>query len=321
MVAHSGTSPSGNTGSVSGNLRDEDVPAPGEAETSHPGVDVIAGRTATVGAATVRRVLPTKGHRTIGAWCFADHFGPTDPARGESLGIGPHPHIGLQTVTWLLEGSLLHRDSLGSEQSIRPGQLNLMTAGHGVAHAEEDPDGAALHGIQLWVAQPDATRDGAPAFEHHAELPHVDLDGAVATVLVGEFAATVSPARRDTDHVGVDLAIRTTTTLPLDPAHEHGLLVATGRVRIDGQEVEPGALAHLGTGRDEVRIEADAAARALLLGGQPFEARPTMWWNYVARTRDEITDAHRAWTERDEARFAPVTSTLGYIDVGPPPWE
>lgn len=305
---------------MSGNLREEDVPPPGEAETSHPGVTVIAGREATVGAATVRRILPTRGHRTVGAWCFADHFGPTDPARGESLGIGPHPHIGLQTVTWLLDGALLHRDSLGSEQLIRPGQLNLMTAGHGVAHAEEDPEGAPLHGIQLWVAQPDATRDGAPAFEHHAELPRLELDGARATVLVGPFAGTDSPARRDTDHVGVELSMHATTTVPLDPAHEHGLIVAIGRVSIDGQDVEPGVLAHLGTGRDELRIETADTARVLLLGGQPFEARPTMWWNYVARTRDEITEAHRAWTERDDARFAPVTSSLAYIDVGPPPW-
>ena len=149
---------------MSGPLTTEDA-APSAALTTAaagPVVELAAGRMAQVGSMTVQRLLPQRPRRTVGAWCFADHMGPIAVRSPGAVGIGPHPHIGLQTVTWLLEGELLHLDSLGSEQLIRPGQLNLMTAGHGVAHAEEDPGRAnRLHGIQLWVAQPEATRDGA----------------------------------------------------------------------------------------------------------------------------------------------------------------
>src|SRR5436190_8491140 len=175
-----------------------------------PHLELLDSREAEVGAVRVRRALPRRTHRTVGAWCFADHMGPAAVTEEHGLDIGPHPHIGLQTVTWLLAGEALHRDSLGSEQLLRPGQLNLMTAGHGVAHSEEATGSyrGDLHGIQLWVAQPDATRDGPPAFEHRAELPRVELDGAVATILVGDLAGTPSPARRDTDHVGAQLDVR-----------------------------------------------------------------------------------------------------------------
>src|ERR1700744_1891338 len=154
-------------------------------EAAGPVVELSPGRATQVGALPVRRILPQRPRRTVGSWCFLDHAGPVRAEPGASFGIGPHPHMGLQTVTWLLAGELLHLDSLGSEQLIRPGQLNLMTAGHGVAHAEEDPARSEeVHAVQLWVAQPAATRDGPSAFEHHAELPQVELDGAQATVLV-----------------------------------------------------------------------------------------------------------------------------------------
>src|SRR3954447_8434816 len=137
-----------------------------------PSVEVTDGREAVVGTTTVRRVLPRRTRRTVGAWCFADHMGPEQVTETAGLDIGPHPHMGLHTVTWLIDGAVLHRDSLGSEQVIRPGQLNLMSAGHEVAHAEEAVDTyrGTMQGVQLWVAQPASTRDGAAAFEHHAEL-------------------------------------------------------------------------------------------------------------------------------------------------------
>ncbi|MCU1367276.1 MAG: putative MarR-family transcriptional regulator, partial [Ilumatobacteraceae bacterium] len=146
----------------------------------------------------------------MGAWCFVDHMGPADVPIGVGSDVGPHPHIGLQTVTWLLEGEALHRDSLGSEQLIRPGELNLMTAGHGIAHAEEGLGARSgrAHGVQLWVAQPDATRNGAPAFEHHDDLPRVEMANGEGSVLVGAFGGAASRARRDTDHFGIDLALR-----------------------------------------------------------------------------------------------------------------
>src|SRR5580704_1075922 len=197
--------------SMSGPVATDDAaPVPGPAhQVAGPVVELSPARLTQVGSLPVRRVLPQRPRRTVGSWCFLDHAGPVPAEPGVSFGIGPHPHMGLQTVTWLLAGELLHLDSLGSEQLIRPGQLNLMTAGHGVSHAEEDPARAEeVHAVQLWVAQPAATRDGAAAFEHHAELPTRDLGQAELTVLVGEVAGIASPARRDTEHMGVELTLR-----------------------------------------------------------------------------------------------------------------
>ena len=284
-------------------------------------VEITESRRSPVGATTVRRALPQRPRRTVGAWCFVDHMGPDEVTDEHSFGIGPHPHIGLQTVTWLLRGEVLHRDSLGSEQLIRPGQLNLMTAGHGVAHAEEGTaHRGELHGVQLWVAQPSATRDGEPAFEHHAELPQVELGAATATVLVGALGGAVSPARRDTDHVGADLDLRVgTTVVPLRPEHEHALVVFDVRVEVVGKTLEPGDLPYLGRVLPACPLDVAEPTRALLVGGLPFPEPVLMWWNYVARERDEIRTAHREWTERS-VRFGDVTSVLDRIDVGPPPW-
>ena len=287
-----------------------------------PSLVIEPSRTAQVGEVTVRRALPRRRPRTVGAWCFADHMGPVTVGPDTDIGIGPHPHVGLQTVTWLLSGELLHRDTLGSEQLIRPGQLNLMTAGRGVAHAEEGTGSfrGSHHGIQLWVAQPDATRDGPAAFEHHADLPQLELDGATLTVLVGELAGVGSPARRDTDHVGVDLGLRTgTTVLPLVPAHEHGLVVLEGQVVVDGQSVGPGHLGYLPVGRDELAVEAPESARAVLLGGSPFESEILMWWNFVARSREEIAEARASW-QADDDRFGLTGSPLERIAAPGLPW-
>src|SRR4051794_7464822 len=189
---------------MSGPLSKKDASDHGEAPqpSQSPVLEISPSREARVGTTTVRRALPQRPRRTVGAWCFADHFGPSGPRSGPA--IGPHPHIGLQTVTWLLEGELVHVDSLGSEQAIRPGQLNLMTAGHGVAHAEDVPSGgdSGMHGVQLWVAQPEETRHGEAAFEHHTELPRADLGSGLATVMLGEYAGAASPARTDTPIVG-----------------------------------------------------------------------------------------------------------------------
>jgi redox-sensitive bicupin YhaK (pirin superfamily) len=285
-------------------------------------VEITESRESQVGAFTVRRALPRRGRRTVGAWCFVDHMGPAAITEDRGLDVAPHPHIGLQTVTWLFAGEAVHRDSLGTEQRIAPGQLNLMTAGHGVAHSEEGTGRyrGDLHGVQLWVAQPSATRDGPAAFEHHPELPQVDLAGAAATVLVGDLAGTASPARCDTEHVGIELDLRAGgTTVPLQSRYEHALVVFTGAVLVDGQTVEPGHLAYLGLGRDECRLSAREPARVLLIGGVPFEEPVLMWWNFVARTRAEIIDAHAGWTAADD-RFGQVASALPRIDVGPPPW-
>jgi redox-sensitive bicupin YhaK (pirin superfamily) len=288
-------------------------------------VEITPSRESLVGQQRVRRALPHRARRTVGAWCFIDHMGPTDVTEAGMVGIGPHPHTGLQTVTWLTAGELLHRDTVGSEQTIRPGQLNLMTAGHGVAHAEEPTTyHGRVHGVQFWVAQPERTRRGVPAFEHHPELPQLDLDGAVATVLVGSLGGTASPARRDTDHVGIDLRLRPgTTVVPLERTHEHALVVLEGAVEVRsgdaGTIVEPGHLAYLGSDRDELALASRDDTSAVLVGGVPFESPVLMWWNFVARTHDEIDAAQREWNDRAE-RFGEIASTLDRIPAPTPPW-
>lgn len=296
-----------------------------------PEVAVVPSRVAKVGNMMVRRALPHRERRTVGAWCFADHMGPHEVSPGSGVDIGPHPHIGLHTVTWLTSGELLHRDSLGSEQTIRPGQLNVMTAGRGVSHAEESVPGwsGQMQGIQLWVAQPEATRHGDPAFEHHAELPVVGIGRATATVLVGSFAGATSTARRDTDLVGVDLDLRRgTTSTGLDPTYEHALVVLEGAVNVNGagggavegrEPVGPGNLVYLGLGHDELALEAVERTRLLLLGGVPFESKVLMWWNFVARTRDEIDRARADWQAAGE-RFGETGSHLDRIPSPPTPW-
>lgn len=279
-------------------------------------LDIIASREATVGTMTVRRALPRRPHRTVGAWCFADHMGPVAVTDQHGVDIAPHPHIGLQTVTWLLEGELLHRDSLGSEQVITPGQLNLMTAGHGVSHSEERTGGYAgnMEGIQLWVAQPEHTRHGPPAFEHHSQLPEVSLPGGRATVLLGELAGSSSPARHDTDLVGLDLDLRQATALQLRPDFEYALVVLRGALDIAGQILTPGHLGYLGTGLQELAIRVPEPTRAILLGGVPFEEQPVMAWNFVARTREETDAARNDWNDP-----ATRAQRFGHVDSALPP--
>jgi redox-sensitive bicupin YhaK (pirin superfamily) len=249
-------------------------------------------------------------------------MGPELVTETKGLDIGPHPHTGLQTVTWLVAGEVLHRDSLGSEQVIRAGQLNLMTAGEGVTHSEEATGRyrGQLHGVQLWVAQPEATRHGPAAFEHHAALPQVELDTAVATVLVGSFAGAASPARRDTELVGVDAAMGPGTgAWPLRPSFEHALVVLEGEVLAGEQVVRPGQLAYLGQGRDQLVLSAADPARVLLLGGTPFPEPLLMWWNFVVRDRDELDRAYRHW-QADDPRFGRLRSPLARIPAPKPFW-
>jgi redox-sensitive bicupin YhaK (pirin superfamily) len=313
---------------MSGPMTTEDGP-PTDPEGERPEPPVVErspSRQVDLAGTPVRRALPRRGRRTIGAWCFVDHFGPTGGTPTTAMAIGPHPHIGLQTVTWLLEGEVLHTDSLGSEQLIRPGQLNLMTAGRGVAHAEQTPvasTGLRQHGAQLWVAQPEATRHGEPAFEHHGELPAAELGGGlVATVLVGELAGVRSPARTDTPLTGavVTAAGAGASTVALDPRHEHGVVVLDGTAQVDGAPARAGELLYLGEGRDELGLRADGPLQLLVLGGDPFPEQLLMWWNFVARTREEVEAASADWRSRDP-RFGTVTSALDRIDAPGVPWR
>jgi hypothetical protein len=309
---------------MSGPVRVDDVaddsgtPIPTDTDV----VELTPSRRTQVGETTVWRALPTRRRRTVGAWCFLDHAPERLVDGGRGLQIGPHPHIGLQTVTWLLDGEVIHRDSLGSEQPIRPGQLNLMSAGRGVTHAEETPRSyrGRLHGVQLWVAQPDSTRHGPPAFEHHEDLPQVECGAATATVIVGRVHGVESPARRDNELVGVDLTMRPgRTVVDVDHGHEHAVVVLDGTVANDNRVIPRDQLAYLGGGREHVALVATASARVLLLGGEPMDTRPLMWWNFVARDREEVDAAYADWQSGSD-RFGAVNSGLDLIPAPPPPW-
>jgi hypothetical protein len=282
---------------------------------------VSEGRVTDVGGLAVHRSLPQRGRRTVGAWCFLDRFGPAAVSPDHTVTVGPHPHIGLHTVTWLLSGQVLHSDSLGNQQLIRPGQLNLMTAGHGIAHAEDarQQPGTRMDGVQLWVAQPDATRHGPPSFAHHADLPVVALRSGSATVLVGAFGGERSPARVDTPLVGADIAGSGPLELPLDPAFEHAIAVLHGQLRSEGESVPPNHLLYLGDGRHGVQLDLAEGSRILLLGGRPMAEEILMWWNFVGRDRAEMEQAKDDWAS-DSGRFGPVDSTLQRIEAPPPFW-
>ncbi|MBW3619817.1 MAG: pirin family protein [Actinobacteria bacterium] len=284
------------------------------------GVEAREGRRTSVAGLDVVRVLPTKGRRTVGAWCFVDLMGPVDAEQPDPLEVGPHPHIGLSTATWLLEGEALHTDSLGTEQVIRPGQLNLMTAGGGIAHAELAAR-PPFRGAQMWIAQPEGTRHGRPAFEHHAELPQVEVGDATALVFVGTLDGAGSPARTDTALVGVDATLHGgAVTFPTSAAFEHAVVPLDGRLRVGPEVVEPGWLALVPAGVEELRIEADGPdARFLLLGGEPLGEDVAMWWNFVARDRVELEAAWRDWRDRTD-RFGDVSSALERIEAPVPPW-
>lgn len=283
-------------------------------------IEAREGRTTEVGGLPVARVLPTKGRRTVGAWCFVDLMGPADAEDPDPLEVGPHPHIGLSTVTWLLEGEALHSDSLGTEQLIHPGQLNLMTSGHGIAHAELAAQ-PPFRGVQMWIAQPEHTRHGSSRFEHHEELPQLDLGVLRGMVFVGTLAQARSPVATDTPLVGADLTLdRGSVGVPTDPTFEYCVVPLDGKVKVGEEVLEPGWLGLLPTGIGEVPIAAETdGTRLLLLGGEPLGEKVSMWWNFVARDHDEITQAYLDWEERTD-RFGAVPSQLERIEAPRPPW-
>jgi redox-sensitive bicupin YhaK (pirin superfamily) len=272
--------------------------------------ELFAGKSVSLGGDTVvRRLLPNLGRRLVGAWCFVDHYGPDDISTGVGMAVPPHPHIGLQTVSWLLEGEVHHRDSIGSDQLIRPGELGLMTAGAGIAHAEHSPVShpAFLHGVQLWVALPEASRAVVPAWDHHPELPRFDAAGLTATVILGEVDGEASPGQAYTPIVGIDVALAAGADgrLHLEREFEYAVLTMSGEVDVDGVRLAPGSMLYLGSGRSELRLASAAGARSLLLGGEPFDERIVMWWNFVARSGEEIEVARDQWLAGEQ--FGQVT--------------
>ena len=276
-----------------------------------PEIEALPAHVANIGdGMQVRRALPHRLRRRVGAWCFLDHYGPvTLKPADEGMRIGPHPHIGLQTVSWLYEGAVLHRDSLGSLQLIQPGQLNLMTAGEGISHSEESPEGhpAALHGLQFWIALPESRRHGEPAFDHHPALPEIKRDGLDMTLIIGEALGERSPAKVYSDMAGLDIVCGDTGTrrLPLDPEFEHAVFLIEGEMSLEGKDMAPGTLYYSSPGRESITLANRGHARAFLLGGKPMDEDVLLWWNFVARSTEEMAAARSAWESRGN-RFGVV---------------
>ncbi|MDF6066418.1 pirin family protein [Streptomyces sp. NPDC053741] len=269
---------------------------------AEPVRELLTPRHVQLGESTeVRRLLPNLGRRMVGAWAFVDHYGPDDIADEPGMQVPPHPHIGLQTVSWLHEGEVLHRDSLGSLQQIRPRELGLMTSGRAISHSEESPKPHArfLHGAQLWVALPGSDRHVEPRFEHHTGLPAVTAPGLTATVILGELDGAASPGTAYTPIVGADLTLTAgaEARLPLDPDFEYAVLSMSGEAEIDGVPVLPGSMLYLGCGRTELPLRAASDAGLMLLGGEPFAEEIVMWWNFVGRSHEEIEQARQDWME------------------------
>lgn len=281
-----------------------------------PPPEHIAVRSATLGEGfTVGRALPTRQRRMVGAWCFLDHLGPVTFTADQGMHVGAHPHTCLQTFTWMIAGQVLHRDSLGSEQIIRPGEVNLMTAGRGIVHTEDSlPGTTVLHAAQLWIALPAAHAFDAPSFEHHATLPAWQQDGITCTLLAGDYGLHHAPAQVHTPLLGMDLHATTvanlsgsaTTRLTLDPSFEYGVLVLAGTANIAGEPFTIDEFAYLGQGHDTLAITLAAGSRALLLGGAPFGSPVVMWWNFVGHDRATIVQAQADW-ESGAPRFGRVT--------------
>ena len=288
-------------------------------------LEVLSPREVPLGgvrALPVRRTLPQHQRSLIGAWCFADHYGPQDLRQSAGMDVPPHPHTGLQTVSWLFRGQIEHRDSAGVHQLVSPGELNLMTAGAGICHSEvSTPETAILHGVQLWIALPDAHRNTARDFDHYVPEPF-SQGNAEIRVFLGELAGQRSPVHTFTPLLGaqLDLAAGCTVDLDVDPGFEHGVLLDLGRVDVAGRTLDSGQLAYLGPGCTTVALHnpAGMAARVVLLGGAPFTEELLMWWNFVGRSHDEIVSFRQLWQDGDD-RFGAVNGYTGSVPRLPAP--
>ena len=280
---------------------------------------VILGRARDLGGFEVRRVLPFAQRRMVGPFIFLDQMGPAELAIGEGMDVRPHPHIGLATLTYLLDGEIMHRDSLGTVQPIRPGEVNLMTAGRGIAHSERSPAaerarGPHLFGLQLWLALPAALEEMAPAFEHRAaaDLPLIDGEGKRGRIVAGAAYGQRSPVRTHSDTLFVDLELAAGASLPIDAeVEERGLYLVSGEIEIGGVTYEAGRLLVLRPG-DAVTLRATRATRLVLLGGAAMDGPRHLWWNFVSSRRDRIDAAKADWTA---GRFEAVPGESEFIPL------
>jgi quercetin 2,3-dioxygenase len=282
-------------------------------------VEVITPREVPLGgirAMTVRRTLPTRSRTLIGAWCFLDHYGPDEVIESGGMLVPPHPHTGLQTVSWLFAGEVEHRDSGGHHAVIRPGEIALMTSGYGVAHSEVSTPGTEiLHGVQLWVALPKEALTIQRAFSYHP-APTVTFNHAVAIVFIGELAGAVSDVPTYTPLLGAEILLEpyASIVLPVNSDFEHGVLVDTSNVQVQDTQLHPGELGYIAPGKSALTIRnmEDQHARLILLGGTPFEEQIVMWWNFVARSHEEIVLMRDQWQAEDN-RFGRVEGFVGDV--------
>lgn len=279
----------------------EDHPQITECASAPTGAQLITYRDVPLGgprSMTVRRTLPSRERTLIGAWCFIDHYGPDDVADSGGMHVAPHPHIGLQTVSWLFSGEVEHRDSAGNHAFVRPGELNLMTAGRGISHSEiSTPNTTTLHGAQLWVALPEHARAGDPTFAHYAPRA-VRGPGWTASVFLGTLAGSTSPVATATPLLGAEVVLDpgAEADLAIDEAYEVGVLVDHGSVHANGLTVVGAELGYLPPGSDRLHLRAgDETVRLLILGGPPFGEAIVMWWNFIGRTHEDIEAARTEW--------------------------
>ncbi|HKE15048.1 MAG TPA: pirin family protein [Kofleriaceae bacterium] len=284
------------------------TPASEPAQRDCPGTPglarILEARPRDIGGFTVGRVLPAVGQRMVGPFIFFDHMGPATLSPGSGVDVRPHPHINLATVTYLFAGAIAHRDNLGSHQVIRPGDINWMTAGRGIAHSERTPPeerarGSDLHGIQLWVALPVAREEDEPSFRHHpaASLPELELGGARMRVLIGAAFGAASPVEIASPMFYVEVALPAGAALPLPAEYrERAAYVLEGALACGGERVEARRLALFAPGAaPEVRAEGNA--RVMLLGGEPLDGPRHIWWNFVSSRAERIEHARRDWQE------------------------
>ena len=295
-------------------------PIPGDTQTCDAIETMIVPRSVDLGGFEVRRVLPHRNRRTIGPYVFVDHMGPAEFKAGDGVDVRPHPHIGLATVTFLYDGEIVHRDSLGNNRPIRPGDLNWMNAGSGIVHSERTATDRRqghepLHGLQCWVALPSTDEEMAPSFAHHgkAELPEISGDGKVVRIVSGSLFGATSPVKTQSDTLFADATLAAGTTLPFDAeTEERGIYITAGEIAIDGARFSAGRLLVVRPG-EAITIKALTDARICLIGGAVLDGPRYLWWNFVSSRRERIEQAKADWRQKrfdtvpgDEIEFIPL---------------
>ncbi len=283
-------------------------------------MQLITPVTHDLGMFAVRRTLPSRPRTMVGPFIFVDQFGPAHFDLGAGMDVRPHPHINLATVTYLFEGAIDHRDSLGTYATIRPGALNLMTAGKGIVHSERTPaperaSGSPISGMQTWLALPDGKEEIDPAFEHvaAADLPQITDYGITATVIIGSLWGRTAPTTQHAETIYADINMRAGSTIPIDAeADERAVLVAMGQASLDGEALQTHSLYVLEPGVP-MTLRADSDCRVMLLGGVAFKTKRHVWWNFVSSSRDRINQAKEDWKANlfpkvpgDDAEFIPI---------------